>query len=148
MYFAEDADVCTEQRGDSPDNREECDIEFTSESDIQFNFVNNTAGESGSILYGGKFDSCDDDIYSTLKNRASIDSATNDITPTPFQVCPCEVFPRNCKNEREMKINATRGREFDLQVAIVSRQQGHYVPHSYVRDILDNDADNIIGTSH
>ena len=91
----------------------ECLIELKSHiSDIQLNFINNSAGSAGTIFYGGRLDecrlyvgervrdSCNERIggayiqdaiskIQAISNVIKADNLTSDISSDPLQVCIC-----------------------------------------------------------
>ena len=136
----------------------ECFIELTSHlSDIQLNFVNNSAGNAGTIFYGGRLDkcrlyvgegvrdSCNDRtggeyIHDAIKkiqaisNVISDDNLTSDISSDRLQVCICKDNKSFvCEDQR---IETVRGKEFTLLAVIVGQNRG-IVP-SAVRTSLEN----------
>ena len=160
--FFEDAfsaSQCTESNPDdgSPDDRVNCFIELESTSNIQLNFINNTAESAGTVLYGGNLDHCrlyvGGGVIDSCGNRiggsyndtpiailneilyiVSNDSVTSNISSDPLQVCFCENDVPYCS---DMMIDTIRGREFTLMALIVGQNNGT-IPSS-VRTSLDND---------
>ena len=153
IFFA-DAVSISQCTGSS--NQEDCFIELNSTSNIYINFVNNTAGIAGRLLYGGSLDSCrlfigggyvgscgnrtggqySDNPINTLKNISNIvsdDSLTSDISSDPLQVCFCEGDSLECKDYKRAIVT---GREFTLHAVIVGQNKG-IVPSS-VRTSLSN----------
>ena len=92
--------------------QEECFVELSSAADIQLNFVHNTAGRAGTVLYGGSLykcrlyvgggvrDICGNriggnystnpvDVIKNISNIVSSDSITSDISSDPLHICMC-----------------------------------------------------------
>ena len=143
---------CTESS-----NPGECFIELSSTSNIQLNFVHNTAGSAGTVLYGGRLDSCrlyigggirsncgniiggkysDDpiDTFQKISKILSNDNATSEISSDPLQVCVCTGSSLECTDQ---VIDTVRGKEFSLLAVTVGQNKG-IVP-SFVRTSLTND---------
>ena len=143
-----------------PTEVKECFFELSDylTSDIHLNFINNTAGQAGKILYGGSIDKCklyikkgtvdicgkrqggeyDFEPISKLQNISSIvsvDDDISDISSDPLEVCFCG------KNDTEIqctdqRVNIVRGEELTLKAVIVGQSKG-IVP-SAVRIQLNN----------
>ena len=139
----------------------ECFVELSdyNTDDIHLNFINNTAGQTGRILYGGSIDRCklykEGGIFDTCGNRlggyydygllSKFQDITNtesvvknmpDISSDPLEVCFCDennTVPNECK---DTKVEVMRGREFTLK-AITLGQSGGSIP-SDVRIIISN----------
>ena len=139
-------------------NHEECFIELSSSFNIHLNFSNNTAGSSGSLVYGGNLDGCrlyvgggerdncgnriggnysDNpvDTIKTISSTVSVDSTTSDFSSDPIQVCICILNDSPMCNV-DMDIETVRGKEFSVQVVTVGQNNG-IVPSS-VRTSLSN----------
>ena len=136
---------------------EECFLELSYLFNIYLNFINNTAGNTGKILYGGSLDRCrlyvgggswdkcgnriggtyyDFNPLHKLQNISAIvsdDSVTSDISSDPLQVCICEGDRLECKDH---EMETVRGREFTLLATTVGQNDG-IVPSS-VRISLKN----------
>ena len=141
----------------SINDREECFIELSSESNIHLNFSQNTAGEAGAVIYGGSLDVCKlytgggvkdncgnivNGIYSVdpptiirkISDINSDGSMTSDISSDPFQACICDGDDRlECDR---YEVETVTGREFTLRAVVVGQNRG-VVPSS-VRISLDN----------
>ena len=140
----------------------ECFVELRdyNADDIHLNFINNTAGQTGRILYGGSVDRCKlykeggifDNCgnrrggyydygllpkFQTITNTTSVDKNIPDISSDPLEVCFCDendtVPIIKCEDP---KVEVMRGREFTLK-AITLGQSGGSIP-SDVRIILSN----------
>ncbi len=141
-------------------DREECFIELSSMSDIQFNFIHNTAGSAGTVIYGGSLDRCrlytgggvrnscgnriggnysnypDDTIKQISKILRSDNNITSEISSDPLQIyiCTDNIMERTHK---EINVETIRGKEFTLSAVTVGQSKG-IVPSS-VRTSLTND---------
>ena len=163
ISFVENSNQCVD-----PHSRvieEVCLIELSFETNIHLNFHNNTAGDAGTVLYGGALDSCklytgggvrdscgnivngsySYDPLSTIRNISNItssDNLTSDIVSDSLQVCVCE---DNGHFECDKKtIETVTGKEIILKAVIVDRDK-MIVPMS-VRIYLDNDVQLINAT--
>lgn len=142
----------------------EGDIPFNpSEAEIQLNFVNNSAGLSGIVLYGGTLDMCripvvrDCDIVgdmsachtaeeyidnsievlNDLSRYTTEDEITSNISSDPLRVCFCQNGVPNCSLEQSVSV--VRGRLFTFSVVTVG--QGNYTVPSSIRVDVDNVAE-------
>ena len=128
-------------------------------SDIQLNFVDNTAGSAGAILYGGNLDSCNlvytssCPIHNNIMDNAiqviqrisyivSNDSITSTISSDPLQVCVCtesdgNEYVHDCNVPLVSTVRTVTGKDFTIPVVTVGQNKG-IVP-SFVRTSLDND---------
>ena len=162
ISFAENSNQCVHVDPDSkiPVDKEICLIKLSSETNIHLNFHNNTAGDAGTVLYGGALDSCK--LYtgggvrdscgnivggsysyipiSTIRyisNITSSDELTSDISSDPLQVCFCG-DNGNSECWRSVVFKKTvPGRRFSFKAVIVGQDIGT-VPSS-VKISLDND---------
>ena len=139
-------------------DREMCFIELSSKTNINLNFYENTAGDAGTVLYGGALDSCK--LYTgggvrdscgnivmgsyskyptntirSISNITTSDNLTSDISSDPLKVCICEDDNNLLCNE--LKMETVTGREFTLKAVIVGQDKG-IIPSS-VRISLGND---------
>ena len=141
----------------------DCFIEVTSESDIQLNFINNTASIAGTVLYGGDLDSCKfyiggttrdtcgnriegkyfnahkvvelfEDISHIVSVGSEPSNRSSEISSDPLRICFCSPDGNlRCNEDTEIKV--VRGVEFTLMVVIVGQNKG-IIP-SLVRVSLD-----------
>ena len=141
-----------------------CFIELSSKTNIRLNFYENTAGDAGTVLYGGALDSCklytgggvrDSDgkvvrgSYSyapakTIRRISSIfssDKLTSDISSDPLKLCICKNDGKLDCDKDAVEIKTVPGREFTLKAVIVGQNKG-IVPSS-VRISLENDVELI-----
>ena len=138
-------------------DEDECFIELKSHtSNIQLNFINNSAGSAGTVLYGGRLDKCilyvgegvrdscnkrtggtyvDKAVYEiqSISNIVSTDNLTSDISSDPLQVCICTGDSLECQHQQ---LETVRGKEFILLAVIVGQNNG--VVPSAVRTSLEN----------
>ena len=156
MYFADDT-TARVQCAVPYFSRDNCHIELSSTSNIHLNFTNNTAGNAGSLLYGGGLDTCklytgggygerDGEIvggtYSydppgTVRNISTIisdDNITSDISSNRLKVCVCEGENLECESLQRAVV---RGQTFTLSVSVVG-QNNEFASDSTVRISLEN----------
>ena len=141
-------------------DRRECFLELSAESNIHLNFTSNTATSAGSILYGGQLgrcklylgggtiDNCGNrvggdysenaiDTFHEISTIVDTDDSnvTSYISSDPIQICRCdEENSFDCSSEIDIK--TIRGKQFPLMVVTVGQNKG-IVPSS-VRTSLDN----------
>ena len=129
-----------------------------SEAEIQLNFVNNSAGLSGIVLYGGTLDMCripvvrdchmttchaveyiDDSIkvLNELSRYITEDEITSNISSDPLRLCFCQDGVPNCSLEQTVSV--VRGKLFTFSVVTVG--QGNNTVPSSVRVDVDNIAE-------
>ena len=169
VIFWVDAISMSECTGSRRDNQEICLVlDFTtctkmSVSLIQFRFMHNTAGNAGTVFYGGNLDLCRVKFkyhydYScpmfhnsrvinaiqaiqTFSYSVNDDSATSNISSDPLQICTCENNEANVTvilcDPPSKSINTIRGKEFTMLVATVGQNKG--INPSFVRTSLDNE---------
>ena len=119
----------------------DCIIELSSIVTIQLNFSYNSAGKSGSVLFGGELnmcqlyignrDSCDyklrggyfaQNSFDTIKNISYIESSSNDtsaFSSKPFKVCLCGNNEINCS--ADIKLETITGKAIFIQVVTVGQ---------------------------
>ena len=129
----------------------DCFIELTSESDIQLNFVNNTASVAGTVLYGGDIDSCKlyiggtsrdtcgnriggkyiygykvVEVFENIPHIVSVKSEpstrSSEISSDPLHICFCNANRSLQCEDQEIKL--VRGEEFTLMAVIVGQSRG------------------------
>ena len=163
IRFVENHNQCVDPY--SRVDKEICLIELSSETNIHLYFHNNTAGDAGTVLYGGDLDICklytgggvrdscgnivnvtySYDPISTIRSISNITSSDNvasDISSDSLRVCICEdngLF--KCHGKR---IETVTGKEITLKAVTVG-QDKRIVPMS-VRIYLDNDVQLINAT--
>ena len=137
-----------------------CFLELSSKTYINLYFNGNTAGNAGTILYGGALDSCK--IYTgggvrdscgnivggsysnnsintirSISNIISSDKLTSDISSDPVQVCFCMDDGNIVCDAPAEEVKTVPGKKITLKVVIIGQDKG-IVPSS-VRISLDND---------
>ena len=139
-----------------------CFFELTSKSDIQLSFVNNTASNAGTVLYGGSIDACKlyigdstrdscgnrvgekfiygdeviklfNSILHIVSKESKPSNKSSEISSDSLQLCFCRGTNLECENQ---EIKTIRGKEFTLMAVIVGQNKG-IIP-SAVRTSLDN----------
>ena len=143
----------------STQDKKECFLELSAESNIRLNFTRNTATSAGSIIYGGQLDKCKlylgggiiDDCGNTVGGKYSENAietfyeistivdirsinVTSHISSDPIQICRCSENSIMCSESTD--IETVRGKQFTLMVVTVGQNEG-IVPSS-VRTSLDN----------
>jgi hypothetical protein len=110
VYFADTVSVNQCTGSNTNNDQKECFIELSSMSDIQLNFIHNTAGSAGTVIYGGNLDRCrlytgggvrnscgnriggnysnyPEDTIKQISTILSSDNVTSEISSDPLQVC-------------------------------------------------------------
>ena len=87
-------------------------------------FVNNTAGTSGDVLYGGKISDCFntlhfDQLFSYHPQQTGLSLVSSD----PIQVCFCESNRQDC-SIKSIKITAMPGIDVNISIATVGIKDG------------------------
>ena len=129
----------------------DCFIELTSESNILLTFVNNVAGDAGTVLYGGSIDSCNlyigettrdtcgnrmagksisgykvVELFESISHIISIKSVpskkSSEISSDPLHICLCKDGNLQCEEQEQIEI--VRGTEFTLMAVIVGQNRG------------------------
>ena len=119
---------------------EECFFQLPGQNlssiNVQLIFINNSADDAGSVLYGGAIDSCKLthglDIYSSGKvfnmlvhNNNTDYKITSNISSDPFQICPCENNLPNCSIiEYQLPHMVYPGETFQVSVVAVGQRNG------------------------
>ena len=157
ITFVENSNQCVDPYS-RIDKQMICLIELSSEANIHLDFYNNTAGDAGTVLYGGDLDSCKlytgggvrdccgniimvgsysyDPINTirSISNVTSTDNVSFDITSDSLRVCICEDNGYlECYGKT---IQTVTGKEITMKAVIVDRDS-RIVPMS-VRIYLDN----------
>ena len=111
--------------------------------DIQLVFKNNSAYNSGSVLYGGAIDNCcldPDGLCNSGKVldifQYEADNTTSSISSDPFHICPCENNQPNC-SESIKTLSIYPGETVPISVVAVGQREG--IVSSAVRSYLDKD---------
>ena len=128
---------------------EECFVQFPGQNlssglDIQLVFKNNSAYNSGSVLYGGAIDNCCCLEPNGLCNSGKVldifqyeaDNTTSSISSDPFHICPCENNQPNC-SESIKTLAIYPGETVPISVVAVGQREG--IVSSAVRSYLDKD---------
>ena len=162
MSFVKYGNLCVDPH--SRVDKQICLIELSSKTNIHLDFHNNTAGDAGTILYGGALDNCilytgggvrdssgyivsesySLDPFNTIRSISNItsnDNVVSDISSDSLQVCICEGKGYLCLKKR---IETVTGKEISLKVVIVDK--GYRIVPMSVRIYLDNDVQLINAT--
>ena len=146
----------------------DCFIELNSMLNISINFSYNSAGISGSVLFGGDLDACqlyignrdsccnklnggyyvNQNSLDVVKNKSDIVSDNNNISEfssKPQKVCLCEKAISNCKSNEIGNIELITGMEVAIDLVIFD-QYNNIVPPS-IRITREEDI-QIIETEH
>ena len=125
------------------------DTHVSSNDSLVLKFIENSAGEAGSVLYGGQLDYCklfiesgneiryDDSPIECFRNISYIendDNITAEIASDPVLICFCNDEVPNCMAERSAQ--TMTGRTFSLSLVTVG--QGNFTVLSSVRVGLDS----------
>ena len=138
----------------------ECFIELINSSrDVQLDFINNTAGKAGTVLYGGNIDKCkiyigggvlsscgvriggnytekSVDTFKKISDIVSVNDSVSEISSDPLQVCICvNESSLGCSADNNA-IETLRGKEFTLLAVTVGQDQG-IIPSS-IRSYVSN----------
>ena len=160
ISFVENSNRCVDPAS-RVDKEILCLIELSSKTNINLNFHNNTAGDAGTVFYGGALDSCklytgggvrdicgnivngsySYDPISTIRSISNItrsDELTyyNIISSDPVKVCFCVDDGKPECYRSVLDIETVPGRTFTLKVVIVG-QNIEIIPSS-VKISLDN----------
>ena len=119
---------------------EECFFQLPGQNlssiNVQLLFINNSADDAGSVLYGGAIDSCKLthglDVYSSGKvfnmlvhNNNTDYKITSNISSDPFQICPCENNLPNCSIiEYQLPHMVYPGETFQVSAVAVGQRNG------------------------
>ena len=124
-------------------------------SNITVTFVDNMAGKSGSVIYGGNLDNCrlylgigsqnscgkhiigraySENALQVFLEISSINNMTSAVSSEPFRVCFCENSLPNC--EKNVTVATVRGQQFTLSVVTVG--QGNYTVPSAIKADFTN----------
>ena len=98
---------------------------------MQLVFENNSAGDAGSVLYGGAIDNCElTDLNSYNSGEAfdmlvhyEDDDTTSSISSDPFRICLCEGNNPNLHNSSKTFF-IYPGETFQVSVAAVGQRDG------------------------
>ena len=86
-------------------------------------FVNNTAGISGDVLYGGKIENCTSTLYFYQLFYYPQQTGLSVVSSDPIQVCFCESSRQNC-SITNMSIFLTPGIDVNIPLATVGILDG------------------------
>ena len=120
-----------------------------STSNINLSFINNFAGKSGSVIFGGSLDNCRLYLGGGFKDSCGnklgryysetplqifqkitvIDNQTSAISSEPFRMCFCDKGVPNC--DKNLMVATVRGKEFTLSAVAVG--QGNYTVASSIK---------------
>ena len=79
-----------------------------SEDQVKLYFEGNTAGEAGSLLYGGSIDACrGNDVFRTIFSIGSSGNMLSLISSDPKYLCPCEYGANNISTASTMPVLST-----------------------------------------
>ena len=127
---------CTVTRVSISIPREKCFFQVTDQTpsnglNAQLIFKNNSAGDAGSMLYGGAVDNCEltglnlhnsGRVFDMLVHNED-DDTTSSISSDPFRICSCEDNNPNCHNSNRTFF-IYPGETFQVSVAAVGQRDG------------------------
>ena len=116
--------------------REKCFFQLTGQTpssslDAQLLFKNNSAGDAGSVLYGGAIDNCElieldsynsGEVFDMLVHYED-DDTTSSISSDPFRICLCDDNNPNHHNSNKIFF-IYPGETFQVSVAAVGQRDG------------------------
>ena len=119
-----------------PREKENCFFQLTGQTpsnglDVQLVFKHNSAGNAGSVLYGGAVDNCEltglnsynsGEVFDMLFHYQD-DDTTSSISSDPFGICLCEDNNPNCHNSKKTFF-IYPGETFQVSVAAVGQRDG------------------------
>ena len=103
--------------------------------DVRLVFKNNSAGDAGSVLFGGAIDNCKLtglDSYNSgevfdkiVHNNGTIYNTTSNVSSEPIQICPCEHNQLNCSETQYCYPRTVYpGEIFQVSVVAVGQRDG------------------------
>ena len=127
---------CTVTRVSKFIPREKCFFQLTGQTpsnslEAQLLFKNNSAGDAGSVLYGGTIDNCEltgmdsynsGELFDMLFHYED-DNTTSSISSDPFGICLCEENHPN-HHHSNMTFFIHPGETFQVSVAAVGQRDG------------------------
>ena len=113
-----------------------------------FEFTNNSATISGSLLYGGLLDRCTVSAFSKSPTMYSsvpryVDDIINDTTSEPVKLYGCDEDGKAICSESSCQVNATKGEKFTMKIFAVD--QVNRTVNSTVRLYLPSDSHGTLG---
>ena len=101
------------------------DENWSSDLDVKLVFINNSADDAGSVLYGGAIDNCGLDSGTLFDKLAQYedDNTTSSISSDPFRICSCENNSPNCGKSIKT-LSVFPGETFQVSVAAVGQRNG------------------------
>ena len=143
--------------------QEECFFQLPGQNlssiNVQLIFINNSADDAGSVLYGGAIDHCKlshgPDLYSSGKvfdmlvhNNDTDYNTTSNISSDPLQICLCEDnLPKCSMTQYELRHVKYPGETFQFSVVAVGQRNGP-VPSTVIstlNSIQNPDGTNLLG---
>ena len=138
--------------------REECFFQLPGQKlsnglDVQLVFINNSADDAGSVLYGGAIDNCkligldsysSGEVFNTLVHiEDDIDySTTSKISSEPLSICPCTNNLPQCSGSKYYRVPHSVYPGETFQISVVAAGQRGGTVTSTVRSIARNNSVN------